>query len=141
MIKVFILDDDDLHNELNTLMMKTIGISDIIIRTSGKEALQYLDECKAKKQFPSLMLIDLNMPGMNGLSFIKHYEEKYRQYSPGTYIIMLTNSILDSDKDEAMKYKSVLYFLNKPLTTVRLTEIIRKIEALTDKTGSHHEAV
>ncbi|HEX2936186.1 MAG TPA: response regulator [Bacteroidales bacterium] len=133
MIKVFILDDDDLHSELNTLMMKTIGVTDIDICSSGREAMQYLEGCKTKRLFPSLMLIDLNMPGMNGLSFIKNYEEKYRQYSPGTYIVMLTNSILDSDKDEAMQYKSVLYFLNKPLTTVRLTEIIRKIEALTDK--------
>ena len=141
MIKVFILDDDDLHNELNKLAMNIIGVTNIDICTSGKEALQYPDDCKGKKLFPSLILIDLNMPDMNGLTFIHLFEEKYKQYSPDTYIVMLTNSILDSDKEEAMKYKSVLYFMNKPLTTARLTEIIRKIEALTDKTGSHHEAV
>lgn len=128
MTKVFILDDDELHNELNRIVMNTVGIQEIDIRISGKDAIQYLEDCKHDNSFPALMFIDLNMPGMNGLSFIKLFEEKYLQYSNHTRIIMLTNSILDSDKDEAMNHKSVLYFLNKPLTAGKLTEILHKVE-------------
>jgi CheY-like chemotaxis protein len=130
MTKVFILDDDELHNELNRIVMNTVGINDIDIMTSGKDALQYLEDCKNNNSFPNLMFIDLNMPGMNGLAFIKLFEEKYKQFSPGSRIVMLTNSILDSDKDKAMKHKSVLYFLNKPLTIGKLTEIMEKIDSI-----------
>lgn len=132
-IKIFILDDDETNNELEIMIMQSIGISNIDVRTSGKEALRYLDDCKEKNNFPAIMFVDLNMPGMHGFSFIKLYEENYRNFSPHTRIIMLSNSILENEKKEALKHESVLDFWSKPLKAGKLQEAIAKIKSINEE--------
>lgn len=124
MISVLIIDDDNLHNDLSILTFKIIGINDITCRNSGKEALAFLEECKDKGIFPDIMFVDLNMPGMDGFTFIRRYEESFMKESPGSRIIMLTNSILEDDRHEALKYRSVLDFWSKPLNQKKVAELI-----------------
>ncbi len=129
MIKVFLLDDDELANELIIYILELAGITDYEIRTSGEDALAYLDNCKSQNNFPDIMFVDINMPGMNGFDFVEQYEEKYRLYSPNTRIIMLTNSVLASEKKYAENYDSISDFLNKPLTLNRLNELLKSVKA------------
>lgn len=126
MPKIFILDDDEMHNDLNTLILKTMGYEDVVCRTSGKEALQYLELCRKNNDFPNVMLVDLNMSGMDGFTFIRLYEEHFRSLSPGLRIIMLTNSIFEDEKMEAMQYESVSDFWSKPLNKKKLKEVLEK---------------
>lgn len=128
MTKFFLLDDDELNNELVVLLMNSLGVFDVEVRTSGIDAIQYLEDCKMKAAFPDIMFVDLNMPGMKGLSFVNLFERKYKQYSPDTRIIILSNSILHSEKDEALKYESVIDYWNKPVTYKKLSETIHQIE-------------
>ncbi len=125
-LKIFILDDDEIGNELSRIILNMAGIEDIVFRRSGKEAIRYLDECLKADNFPDLIFCDLNLPGMNGFDFIEYYEANYRNYFPGTGIIMLTNSIMSEDQDKAMNYGSVIDFWSKPLTANNLGEIVSK---------------
>ena len=128
MPKIFILDDDRISNELNKLVFKLMGITDIDIRTTGHDALLYFEDCIKENEFPDLMFIDLNLPGMSGFDFIEKYETLYKSYMPGRRIIMLTNSILEEDRDTAIKFDSVLDFLSKPLSRKILMEIFQKAD-------------
>lgn len=124
MHKVFILDDDEVHNDLSVMMLQVMGITDVECRTSGRAALSYLQECKNMKVFPDIMLIDLNLPVMNGFTFIKRYEAEFMAYNPDCRIIVLSNSVMDEERFEALKFESISDFWSKPLTRNKIQKLI-----------------
>jgi CheY-like chemotaxis protein len=130
-MKVFILDDDEISNELSRIILNSMEINDIDIGTSATEAIDYMEQCKEEGEFPELLFVDLNLSGINGFSFIRLYEKNYMQYNPGSRIIMLTNSVVEEDRDEAMKYDSVLDFWSKPLSIPKLKDLLRAIRITT----------
>lgn len=125
--KILLLDDDYISNELNKLVFSMLGIQEIDVMTSGQEALHYLEECSHNNEFPALMFVDINLSGMNGFSFVKEYEENYMNYSPETRIIILSNSIMEEDRSESLEFKSVLDFMSKPLTKIKLKEVFQRV--------------
>ena len=129
MPRILILDDDHISNELNKLVLNMLGVTNIDIMTSGQEALQYLEECRHNNLFPSLMFVDINLPGMSGFDFVKEYESHYMFHSPGTKIIILTNSIMDEDRDKSVSFDSVLDFMSKPLNKKKIQEIFLKVNS------------
>jgi CheY-like chemotaxis protein len=130
-MKIFILDDDEISNELSRIILNSLEENDIDTRASGKEAMEYLEECREEGEFPDLIFVDLNLPGMNGFDFINIYEKKYMPLNPGSRIIMLTNSVVEEDRDEAMKYDSVLDFWSKPLSIPKMKDLLRTIRITT----------
>ena len=127
MIKVFLIDDDELANELVVYILGFAGITDYHISTSGEDALKYLETCKLNESFPDVMFVDINMPGMNGFEFITRYEQQYWRYSKKTKVIMLTNSVLANEKKMASEHESISDLWNKPLTTEKLSELIESV--------------
>lgn len=127
MIKILLLDDDELANELVVFVLELAGITDYHICTSGEKALEYLNKGSSENNFPDVIFVDINMPGMNGFEFIDLYEKDCMKYSPGTRVILLTNSVLASEKKQAMQHESVYGFWNKPLTHERLKELVDSI--------------
>ncbi len=79
MIGVLIVDDDPSIGEVLELFLRAEGY-DTRVATSGPEALTVFDEYQ-----PHLVLLDLNLPGIDGISVC----QTIREYS-GTPIIMLT---------------------------------------------------
>jgi CheY-like chemotaxis protein len=130
MIKIFMIDDDEMHNYLNKMLLLSMGLTDVHFRTSGNEALKYLEEGREKESFPDLIFIDLNMPGMNGFTFIEKFEQLHMTNNPTSKIIVLTSSVLDNERQKALHYKCVMDFLSKPLTKNVISGLIQKAEAL-----------
>ena len=123
--KLLLLDDDELSNLLIGSIIEDVkAIKSYIIENNGWNALDHLEECDAKNDFPDLMLVDLKMPEMDGFDFIERYEEKYWLKYPSTRVMILTSSRLEKDKDKAMNFKSVSRFIFKPLTEEKLIEIV-----------------
>lgn len=131
MLKVLILDDDRINNDLNRTVLKLAGVTDIDVRITGPGAIQYLKECMEKKSFPDIMFVDLNMPGMDGLTFISEYEKNFRKFSMSTRVVLLTNSIRHEDKVKASRYESVVEYLIKPLTIRKVVDVFRKVTSET----------
>lgn len=125
-MRIFILDDDEISNELSRIILNLSGVEDIDFRGSGKEAIKYLDDCLRDDHFPDVIFVDLNLPGMDGFDFIQHYEAHYRNYYPRTGIILLTNSVVEDDRYRAKNYESVIDFWSKPLTSNNIEELISR---------------
>lgn len=123
---IMLVDDDEYTNKIHKMVIEGIGISsNIAVAESADEALELLDcpkvdECKA----PDLILLDLNMPGMNGWDFLDNYKEKKKDCSGKTTIIILTNSTNPYDKLKAESYQNVAGFRSKPLTDLMIHEIM-----------------
>lgn len=127
MARILVIDDEPSLNFLNVLLLKSIGMTDIEEKLSGTAGIEYLKECDKNNTFPELIFVDLNMTGMDGFMFLRQYEDNFLKYNDKARIIVLTNSILDREKDEAMKYPAVIDFWSKPLTKYKLQELLDKI--------------
>lgn len=125
-MKIFILDDDEISNELTNIILNMSGIHDVDFRHSGREAIKYLDENREKSTFPDLIFVDINLPGMNGFDFIENYEKTYMNMNPDTRIIMLTNSVSEEEKFKALTYDSVIEFWSKPLNINILQDVLSR---------------
>lgn len=121
--KVLIIDDDDLSIFLIGLTIEEIPfIKSYNSVTSGWEALKFLETCEDRG--PDLILVDLNMPEMDGFEFIQHYEDKFANVFPDTKLIVITSSQRESDRSRSLAFKSVKGFMQKPLTEEKIREIL-----------------
>jgi CheY-like chemotaxis protein len=95
-------------------------------KSNGQEALEYLADLQSSGQdFPQLILVDINMPILNGWEFLTAYETL--QAPNPVHIYMLSSSVYENDIEKAKSFKTVQGFISKPLSIDRLTELLRLI--------------
>ncbi|MCG2418916.1 response regulator [Aequorivita sp. F47161] len=123
---VLLIDDSESDNFYHARKIKKMGISDNIhICYSAEEALDYLkSELDGKHPQPTLIFLDINMPGMNGWEFLKAYEALEVSQQGEIVLTMLSNSIDERDKSKAHEFKCVKGFYNKPLDETYLKNIL-----------------
>ncbi|OJF91703.1 response regulator [Pararhizobium antarcticum] len=81
--------------------------------TNGAEALAVL-----RTTTPDAIILDINMPVMNGFEFLEHYAREFSVHAP--VVAMLTSSHLNADREKAMGYYFVKSYFEKPLTLTNL---------------------
>ncbi|MGB0720765.1 MAG: bacteriohemerythrin [Gammaproteobacteria bacterium] len=75
-LSIMFVDDDTFMHELITSMLEGQGFADITCYANGEDALVALD---AREAEPGAILLDINMPGMDGIEFVERLaERKYR---------------------------------------------------------------
>ena len=116
--KVLLVDDEKDFVEALEERMRTRGMN-VKSTVSPKEALEIAD----KESFDAIIL-DLKMPGMDGLEILKILKEK----SPELQIILLTGHATVQNGIEAMKL-GAMDLIEKPVDIVTLTEKIKKAQA------------
>lgn len=127
-INLLVIDDDDINIFIIKKIVEKTGFNiDMVAKSNGKLAIDYLVETTAQNTaFPNLVLIDINMPVMNGWEFIEAYEELDFKKEADLYI--LSSSVYENDIEKTKSYKSVKGFISKPLSMERLTELIKAIK-------------
>jgi CheY-like chemotaxis protein len=90
---------------------------------NGEEGLQYLHDERNPR--PCLILLDLNMPRMNGLEFLKMVksDEELKRIP----VIVLTNSKGDEDMLESYRH-GVAGYIVKPASYLQFVEVVRAID-------------
>lgn len=108
---VLLVEDDKVDALTVTRAFRELDIANSVINVeNGQDALDYLNNQKNEK--PCLILLDINMPKMNGIEFLK----QFRQHELLNYIpvIVVTTSRDDSDKYEMFSL-SVSGYMVKPI--------------------------
>lgn len=123
---VLLIDDSESDNFYHSRKIKKLGITDNIhICYSGEEALAYLkSELEGVHPQPTLIFLDINMPGMNGWEFLEEYEKLELSQQGEVVLTMLSNSIDERDRLRAQEFKSVHGFYSKPLNENYLNNIL-----------------
>jgi CheY-like chemotaxis protein len=128
---ILVIDDDEPTNFFTRIILEEYGrIPHIKIMQSAREALDYLAaaaETGADKNnfpYPDLVLLDINMPAMNGWEFLEEYRKQDKLYTPK--IIMLTTSLFPRDMEKAREIPEISDFENKPLSIEKLESILQR---------------
>ena len=67
--RILILDDDPFMLKLLSTMLTQFGYSQVTCLENGAEALEL---CRVPESRPDVILLDINMPGMDGVEFVRH---------------------------------------------------------------------
>lgn len=97
-----------------------------IVCNNGQEALQYLNKLSNRDEYPGIILLDINMPKMNGLELLNllKQDEELRIIP----VVILTTSDNPKDKEESYKNYAAGYLV-KPL---EYNEFIEMMQSLKD---------
>ena len=122
---ILLVDDDATTNFLNESLIEEMKIShQVLVAYNGKEGLELLDNYfRVHGTYPELILLDINMPVMDGFEFLEAYQQLNREQTAAVKIIMLTTSSSQVDI-QRIKKLGVSHFLSKPLTEEMLQNIV-----------------
>jgi CheY-like chemotaxis protein len=121
--KILIIDDEKDFCYFTKENLRFFGDNEVIIATSGKKGIRAA--CKEK---PDLILLDIIMPGIDGLEVLKRLKRNMKTiHIP---VIMLTAKNEEESKMEAAGLYSV-YYLVKPVETNVLKSKIDQVLAIT----------
>ena len=122
-LRVLLVDDDSRTLRLLSFLLEAIGVSETRTAADGYEALSYLDNAPER---PDVILTDLNMPGLDGVEFLRHLSMR----SIASRIVLISGEnkrILDTAKTLAQVHNlSFIGTLQKPITQEALSEILRQ---------------
>ncbi len=122
--RILLIDDDRAINFLNKAIIKKKACAEEILDYEmAEEALMFLKENNNSHQMPDLILLDINMPVMDGWEFVEQYG-KIPEENRNAVIVLLTSSISPADKSRADAISEIAEFRSKPLTFEMLDEII-----------------
>ena len=119
-----LVDDDETTNFVNEMLLKDMGVTEQILTAhNGQEALELILERCENNECPSLILLDINMPVMNGFEFLERYRKLDFPDKHTVVIGMLTTSLNPRDMDQlvGLPYDD---FLSKPLTEAKVRSLL-----------------
>ena len=131
--KVLCIDDDPISV---MLCRKVISRAQFANQTdsanNGENALRYLQNIieTPTEIYPEIILLDLNMPIMNGWEFLENYERQFASLFSSTKIIVLSSTIDPEDVQKSEEFSTVLTFISKPITVDSLRKIEEKYISL-----------
>ncbi|MGB0372635.1 MAG: ATP-binding protein [Opitutales bacterium] len=120
---ILIVDDSKINREILTRMLQTFGIDSKSV-DGGKSALELLEN----EEF-SLILMDLQMPEMDGFETTRRIHERYKG-GDAPVIVACTANVLPEDQQKA-KDVGMAAFLGKPLRREHLEQVLRMHDAYT----------
>jgi CheY-like chemotaxis protein len=130
--KLLLVDDDTTSIFLTQMLIEDIfpgSVEQIQTANNGQEALEILSQyCLsstggAENFCPDLILLDINMPVMDGFEFLEQLQKMDNFKKNQTKIVLLTSSTNPKDIERAQKY-NVYNYLSKPLTEEKLKTVL-----------------
>ena len=122
-MRIFLIDDNNIDLLIShKLLLKYDPTLDIQEFGRAQEAVAVLQN--EEDNSPDLILLDLNMPGMNGWEFLEAIQTI--QYQPVVYI--LTSSLDERDKAMSAQYTMVQGYITKPLNSASISQAFSHIQ-------------
>jgi CheY-like chemotaxis protein len=121
---ILLVEDDEIDIKSVKRAFDELHITNPLnVTHNGEEALEYLKDGKNKK--PGLILLDLRMPRMDGIEFLKVMKkEDELKIIP---VVVLTTSKEEEDKIESFNL-GIAGYMMKPVSYIDLVEVIRTIK-------------
>ncbi|MGN0577174.1 MAG: HD domain-containing phosphohydrolase [Ruminiclostridium sp.] len=114
--RILTVDDEIMNSKLIARIMKDEPMYEIVSATSGKQALEILDE----QEF-DLIMLDVNMPEMDGLETLRLIRKKYQ-----TPVVLMTG---DKSLDTSVEFAALGCddYVTKPFLAPLIKEIVHNM--------------
>ena len=120
--------EDDLDDlfMIQQAFQQSDGSTQLLHASNGFDALEQLNQLKAEKRLPCLIILDINMPGMNGREALIRIRqsEDYKDIP----VVLFTTSSSELDRAFAKKWKAE--FITKPLIFSELEDLAKRFVSL-----------
>jgi CheY-like chemotaxis protein len=118
--RILVVEDNDMNMQLVEFLLEEGGY-DIMKATSGEEALEVTRDSSGVP--PDLILMDIHLPGMDGLSVVRAMKEEPR--TSAVPILALTAHAMRGDKDRFLEAGCDGY-ISKPIDVKTFIASIEK---------------
>jgi len=129
MINILMVEDDEVDiMNVRRAFKKNNVTNPLHVTNNGIEALEYLKEIdeKAPLKMPKIILLDLNMPKMGGIEFLR--ELRKIEHLKTISVFVMTTSNEDNDKVEAYNLNVAGYIL-KPLSMDQFMDVVSTLNS------------
>jgi CheY-like chemotaxis protein len=122
-LTILLVEDDKVDAMTIQRALKELKIlNPVVICENGLEALNYLNNLE--NALPGIILLDINMPKMNGIEFLEHRNKNKT-------INLIPTVVLTTSKDEQDKVESfnlgVAGYMIKPVDYMQFVEVVKTI--------------
>ena len=117
--KILIIEDDLALNDAYKTILTTAGYT-VSTAFNGEEALEV-----AMQHHPDIIFLDLRMPVMDGIDFLKQYQPK--QQHPDVHIVVFSNYDMQAEVDEAYSLGAERYVLKAWASPKELLKIVKDL--------------
>lgn len=121
---ILLVEDDQVDAITVKRALKDLNVTNRLdISSNGEEALDFLKNDRNQK--PGIILLDLNMPRMNGIEFLKI--AKKDELLKRIPVVVLTTSKEEQDRIESFEL-GVAGYMIKPVDYLQFVEVMRAID-------------
>ncbi len=121
--KVAIVDDDNIFQFTTKIKIEKLLLAkEVLVFNDGEEIFNYLKETDLA-DLPSIILLDINMPLVDGWDFLELYKSVNEEKQKGIEIYMLSSSINPVDVEKAEVNEYVKDYITKPIRDQDLSKI------------------
>jgi CheY-like chemotaxis protein len=122
--KILVVDDDEEDRDMILDAMGTLGRASVLrFATDGEQALSLLTSECSERFLPALIVLDLNMPRMNGSQVLQAI--KLNPLLRAIPVIIFSTSINPFEKEKCMDYGAHSYLI-KPVSFTSSIDIMKK---------------
>jgi two-component system, chemotaxis family, response regulator Rcp1 len=137
---ILYVEDNEVDSWLTRAILTECGIPfQLHVVKDGMEALNFLEQSGPIKNecWPDLILLDLKMPGMDGIEFLQVIkQDAFRSSIP---VVILTTSSNSGDIEKTYAFQAAAY-LNKPLDRKELVLVIENLSLFTPRRQSGNDS-
>jgi len=127
--KAVLIDDSDIDLFIQRRFLEVYNFSsELMLYKSAEEALGWLKNINGEGA-PDIIFLDLNMPEIDGFSFLKNFKDLPEKIKLKSKIVVLTSSNSSKDREQAFSFKNVIQFITKPLKQADIEELKKLITA------------
>tara|TARA_R110000823_G_scaffold69321_3_gene160412 strand:+ start:585 stop:989 length:405 start_codon:yes stop_codon:yes gene_type:complete len=125
---IWIIDDDDISKYVMKRNLRQLSVTNVIEFPDSTQPLKILsDNFDSTDKLPDVILLDLNMPILNGFQFMEEFKVANEKIKKDIQIYMLTSSLSSEDLDRAKLFPEISEYFVKPITLRNLTRIVDNV--------------
>jgi CheY-like chemotaxis protein len=127
---IWVIDDDPIYKiVINKIIARAEIFNSVSTFSNGKEAIDALKEALNNNySLPDIILLDIEMPVMDGWGFMEEIGILNPQIIEGISIYISSSSIAFEDKQRAKNNSKISRYFSKPIKTNDLIEIASEIK-------------